>query len=178
MGKWEEDRMTIAGDELPGIAPVAPPISGDQARAGHRTFASLMHLTLRHRELRRILSFLAAGGISAIVTLTATSILHEFEQVPFFLAAICGTELGILVNFTVNDLVSFRDLPGHRRQLPVRLLRFHGTCAVGQSVILILSVLLHDTWHWRAVVAQSVPIVLVTSLNFTLHRFWTYRGRR
>ncbi len=169
--------MTIAGDELPGIAST-PPATGDQVGAGRRSLTGLARTALQHRELRRVVSFLMAGGIAAMVTLAVTSILHDIVHVPFFFAAVCGTELGILVSFTINDLISFRDLAGHRRALPIRLLRFHGTYAVGQSVILLLSVLLHDIWHWRTVIAQAVPIVLVTTLNFTLHRFWTYRGKR
>lgn len=171
--------MTVAEDKRPGAAVDTRPMeSAALPRVGRRTLRRRVRQALEHRELRRVVAFLFAGGTSAVVTLAVTSVLHEVAFVPFLVAAVCGTELGILVNFTVNDVVSFRDLAGHRRSFPVRLLRFHATCAVGQSLILALSVLLHDTWHWRAVVAQAVPIVLVTAVNFSLHRFWTYRGAR
>jgi putative flippase GtrA len=133
--------------------------------------------TLRHnRELRRLIAYLIAGGLSAIVTLTITSTLTELAHQPFLWAAIIGTELGILVNFSINDRLAFRDLEGHHRRWIIRLLRFHVTCATGQSLILLFSLALHDLAGWRPVFAQGLPIIVVTAFNFIMHRFWTYRG--
>lgn len=133
---------------------------------------------LRHREARRLVAFLVAGGLSALVTITVTAVLTDQEHVRFLWAAIAGTELGILVNFAINDRLAFRDLDGRARPLPVRLVRFHITCALGQTLILLLSLVLHDIAHWRSVFAQGLPIGLVTIVNFLMHRFWTYRGAR
>jgi len=80
--------------------------------------------------------------------------------------------------FSINDRLAFRDLSGHRRPLLIRLLRFHVTCATGQTIIYLSSLYLHDIAHWRVLFAQGLPIGLVTVLNFALHRFWTYRGSR
>ena len=171
--------MTTVDESMSDTRPNVLLAATAQPMAASRTVAArLAAKVLRDRELHRVVSFLFAGGISAIVTLTVTSVLESSAHLPFLIAAICGTELGILVNFTVNDVVSFRDLAGHRRGLPARVARFHLTCAVGQSLILLLSLLLHDLWHWPTVFAQAVPIVLVTAVNFTMHRFWTYRGRQ
>jgi putative flippase GtrA len=133
---------------------------------------------LRHRELRRFVAFLVAGGLSAIATLSVTSALTELGHQRFLGAALVGTEIGILVNFAVNDRQTFSDLAGHRRSLPARILRFHVTCATGQTLILLGSLMLYDAFHWRAVFAQALPIVLVTGVNFAMHRFWTYREAR
>lgn len=124
------------------------------------------------------MAFLIAGGLSALVTLSVTTGLTDFARVPFFWAAVAGTELGILVNFTLNDRQAFHDLAGHRRAFPVRLLRYHMICALGQSLILLASLVLHDLVHWRAVFAQALPIALVTGFNFLMHRFWTYRFKQ
>lgn len=128
------------------------------------------------RELRRVVAFLIAGGISALVTLTVTAALTDLWHQRFLWAAIAGTELGILVNFAVNDHLAFRDLAGHRRAFPLRLARYHVTCAAGQSIILLLSLLLYDGAHLPTMLAQGVPIVVVTAFNFVMHRFWTYRA--
>lgn len=133
---------------------------------------------LRQREARRLIAFLIAGGVSAIVTMATTAGLTHFAGFSFFLASVVGIELGILVNFSFNDHIAFRDLSGHRRTLPVRLGRFHVTCALGQSLILLSSLLLHDALHWPGTFAQALPIALVTCVNFLMHRFWTYRGAR
>ena len=158
-------------------------IAPEGAHAGHLSEAPRqgiegLRTLLGHQELRRFMSFLVAGGLSAVVTLTVTSVMTDLAGQRFLWSAIVGTELGILVNFAVNDRQTFRDLAGHRRPLLVRLARFHLTCAMGQTLILLFSLVLHDVAHWRTVFAQAVPITLVTGVNFAMHRFWTYRGAR
>ena len=110
------------------------------------------------------------------MTISVTALLVDARHIAFFWSAVVGTELGILVNFSINDAVAFRDLVGRHRALPVRLARFHATCALGQSLILLFSLVLHDLAHWDSEVAQALPITLVTGVNFFMHRFWTYRG--
>lgn len=129
-------------------------------------------------EARRVVAFLFAGGVSTLVTLSVTSLMTEMWGQRFLWSAIVGTELGVLVQFVINDRLAFHDLAGHRRSLPARLARYHLTCAGGQTIILLVSLVLHDVVHWRAVFAQAVPIVIVTAFNFLMHRFWTYRGVR
>ena len=133
---------------------------------------------LEQREARRVLAFLVAGGVSAIVTMSTTAALTHFAGFSFLFASLVGIELGILVNFMFNDHIAFRDLSGHRRALHVRLERFHVTCALGQSLILLSSLALHEMLHWPGTVAQALPIGLVTCVNFLMHRFWTYRAAR
>jgi putative flippase GtrA len=133
---------------------------------------------LANREVRRVAAYLFAGGVSAIVTISTTAALEHLVQALFAYAAIAGTELGILVNFAFNDRQAFRDLDGHHRAWPVRLVRYHVTCAAGQTLILLISLVLHDLEHWPGVFAQALPIGLVTIFNFLMHRFWTYRGSR
>lgn len=151
--------------------------------SGKGDSASLLKQLLSNRELFRVIAFLFAGGVSAVVTITVTKlffdiVLRNVGSLQFLLSAVIGTEVGILVNFAINDRLAFRDLAGHRRALPVRALRFHITCATGQSLILVTSWMLHDGAHLGTVAAQALPIVCVTGINFALHRFWTYRGAR
>lgn len=140
--------------------------------------ARLLARLMSDPETRRVMVFLVAGGVSTLVTLLVTSLMTEVWGQRFLWSAIAGTELGVLVQFVINDRLAFHDLAGHDRRLLVRLARYHLTCAAGQSIILLVSLVLHDVVHWRAVFAQAVPIVLVTTFNFLMHRFWTYRGAR
>lgn len=133
---------------------------------------------LAQRETQRVLAFLVAGGVSAMVTMSTTALLTHFAGFSFLVASLVGIELGILVNFSFNDHIAFRDLSGHRRPLHIRLERFHVTCALGQSLILLASLGLHDLLHWPGTIAQALPIGLVTCVNFLMHRFWTYRAAR
>ena len=133
---------------------------------------------IQQREARRVLAFLVAGGVSASVTMSTTAALTHFAGFSFLVASLVGIELGILVNFSFNDHIAFRDLSGHRRPLHVRLERFHVTCALGQSLILLSSLALHELLHWPGTISQALPIALVTCVNFLMHRFWTYRAAR
>lgn len=142
------------------------------------TTAARRRLLMRNRELRRLVAFLFAGGISALCTIGITRLLNLSAHQTYALAALIGTEVGILVNFSINDRLAFYDLAGHRRPLLTRLFRYHLTCATGQTLIFLIAVALHDLAHWDGSLAQAVPIVLVTGVNFALHRFWTYRGAR
>ncbi len=170
-----EDLTTTDSTALTGA--LTPPAVVPAVGARGATIARARALLL-NREIRRIIAFLFAGGISALVTIGTTALVTDLTQARFVWSALAGTELGILVNFSVNDRISFRDLAGHRRAFPIRLLRFHMTCALGQSIILLLSVGLHDLAHWHQVFAQALPIGVVTCINFAMHRFWTYRGSR
>lgn len=138
----------------------------------------LIRRVLEQREARRVLAFLIAGGVSAIVTMSTTALLTHFAGFSFLFASLVGIELGILVNFSFNDRFAFHDLTGHRRPLHIRLERFHVTCALGQSLILLSSLVLHELLHWPGTIAQALPIGLVTCVNFLMHRFWTYRAAR
>lgn len=162
---------TLSGVERVRSYEVATPSS-------RRGPVQLAKHVLEQREARRVLAFLVAGGVSAIVTMTTTAALTHFAGFSFLFASLVGIELGILVNFTFNDHIAFRDLSGHRRALHVRLERFHVTCALGQSLILLSSLALHDLLHWPGTIAQALPIGLVTCVNFLMHRFWTYRAAR
>ncbi len=165
-------------DERSHAAPLATPATPLSERDAR---SSRLRDVLSNRELHRVIAFLFAGGVSAVVTIAVTKlffdvVLRDSGQLRFLLAALIGTEVGILVNFAINDRLAFRDLSGHTRRFPLRALRFHATCATGQSLILLISWALHDELKLGTVVAQALPIVFVTGINFALHRFWTYRG--
>lgn len=169
-----------SGVRAAGESVVGMPSSGTHAwRAAVAGRGLALARRLRaDRELRRVAAFLIAGGIAALVTLAVTAALTGLWHQRFLWSAIAGTELGILVNFTLNDHLAFRDLAGHRRAFPLRLARYHVTCAAGQSIILLLSLLLYDGARLPTVIAQGVPIAVVTAFNFVMHRFWTYRAAR
>lgn len=173
--------MSVLDEDL------APPtLSASVERARYNSVAapsitrrgaiSVARRLLQQREARRVLAFLVAGGVSALVTMSTTAALMHLAGFSFLFASLVGIELGIVVNFSFNDRLAFRDLSGHRRPLPVRLGRFHVTCALGQTLILLSSLALHEVFHWPGTLAQALPIGLVTCVNFLMHRFWTYRA--
>lgn len=173
LNETASDTVADAMDSVDSV--MAPLVRGETAVASPSHQSRLAEL-LRHREVRRLVAFVIAGGVSALVTISVTALLNNLEHIGFFWAAVAGTELGILVNFAINDRLAFRDLGGRSRPLVVRVARFHVTCALGQTLILLLSLVLHDLAHWNSVFAQALPIGMVTCVNFLMHRFWTYRA--
>jgi putative flippase GtrA len=163
-----------ANDSIAGAT--LAPLAVAEASAVSASPGTRLTQLLRHPEVRRLVAFVIAGGLSALVTISVTAVLTNLEHVSFFWSAVAGTELGILVNFSINDRLAFRDLEGRSRPLLVRVTRFHVTCAMGQTLILLLSLLLHDLAHWSSIFAQALPIGMVTCGNFLMHRFWTYRA--
>lgn len=156
-------------------APVATATRGPIGQKRRMRSARLVSRLSTNPEARRVAAFLLAGGVSALVTMTVTQIALHADGNHFLPSALLGVEVGILTNFALNDRLAFADLDGHARPMLARLLRFHLACAFGQSLILALSTILFDVAHWSPSLAQAVPIVVVTAVNFAAHRFWTYR---
>lgn len=156
-------------------APAAKALRGAFGQAQPVQPSGLVSRLYMNPEARRVAAFLLAGGVSALVTMTVTQIVLHVDGGHFVLSALLGAEIGILTNFAINDRLAFADLDGHARPMLARLLRFHLACAFGQSLILVLSTILFDVAHWAPSLAQAVPIVIVTAVNFAAHRFWTYR---
>jgi putative flippase GtrA len=137
-------------------------------------------LTRGHADwFQRAFSYLIFGGFSALVNLAVFSLVYYWLPWPverlwqYAVAVAVASEVSILVNFFPNDAITFRRLPGHRRPLLVRCIRFHGTYLLGTLLQLFLSFSLHLLGS-PAVFAQALAIALVTAFNFAFHHIFTY----
>jgi len=132
-------------------------------------------------ELMRVLLFLIVGGSASVVNLICIGIFDRLigpnhnEVLPFVLISVLSTEISLLYNFTLNDRFTFRSLHGGQRPWLIRCLRFHGPASVGFFLTLAISTSLFHYAHFRSVIAQAIAIVIVMFVNFTMHRFWTFR---
>ena len=129
----------------------------------------------------RLLSFLFIGGVGAIVnvicfTIAYTSLLSfAVALVAYFSAFFLATEVSILVNFALNDCITFRHLRVAQRSLWTRCLRFHATSMGGVALTLGISFSLLHFAHVLALVSQASALVFATVFNFAGHHFFTYR---
>lgn len=131
----------------------------------------------RLQETRRIVIFLFVGCLSALSNLIVIAILsHLALGWRFWVESAIATEFSLFVNFFLNNLLTFHDLPGvERRPWYIRLLRFHGAALVGNAVTVAIASLLLTYLRLSPVVSQTIAIFIAFIVNFLMHRFWTFR---
>jgi putative flippase GtrA len=130
----------------------------------------------RLQETRRILIFFFVGCLSAISNLIAIALLSHASTWSIWVESAIATEISLFVNFFLNNLLTFHDLPGvERRPWYLRLLRFHGVALLGNAVTVVISSLSVTYLHLPPVISQLIAISIAFVLNFLMHRFWTFR---
>ena len=157
-----------------------PAVSGEPATRFHRwytwCFFKLNHYTKGHgAEVMRLGSFLFVGGLASLVNLVCVWFFARYTHLPYDLYIVLATEISLLCNFAMNDRLTFRSL-GSQRSWLMRCLRFHGPASIGFLLTLLIAYVAHHVGHLQPVSAQAVAIIIVTFVNFTMHRLWTYRG--
>ena len=131
---------------------------------------------------RRLFSFLFVGGVGALVNIACFSSLYALLErqmhnlAAYLIAFLLATEISILVNFILNDRITFRHLRIHQRSWRNRCLRFHTTSVGGTLLTFIISFCLLHMVHTSAIVAQSVALIIATAFNFTFHHLFTYHS--
>ncbi len=138
-----------------------------------------------------LLSFLVIGGSASLMNLIIVFICdfidraHHNDLLHHVIYSALGTEISLIYNFTLNDRFTFRSLIDGRRSWLQRCIRFHGPASVGFALTLGLSSLFFTlanrfsfTRHlpYHSVMSQALAILIVTAVNFLMHRFWTYRS--
>jgi putative flippase GtrA len=126
-------------------------------------------------EVMRVVSFLIVGGLGALVNLACVALLSRYTPLPDYIYIVLATEVALLFNFLLNDRFTFHSLADSRRPFWLRCVRFHGPSGLGFVLTLVISYLAHNAGHLSPVLAQAVAILIVTIVNFIMHRFWTYR---
>ena len=129
----------------------------------------------RGAEVMRLASFLFVGGLASLVNLAGVWFFARYTHVPYDLYIVLATEISLLCNFAMNDRLTFRSL-GSQRSWLMRCLRFHGPASIGFLLTLLIAYVAHHAGHLQPVSAQAVAIIIVTFVNFAMHRLWTYRG--
>ena len=129
---------------------------------------------------QRLFSFLVVGGLGAIANLICFSAFYYPLTRPlngflaYCIAFPTATELSILLNFVLNDRITFRNLKGHDRPWQVRCMRFHMTGVGGALVTFIISFSCLHLLHVPAFLSQGIALVTATIFNFAFHHIFTY----
>jgi putative flippase GtrA len=198
--KRETTRQRPARFSAPGLSPTCDDGVAAFARSGahaatlapaRASWYGQLHRLLdeksngRAEELVRVVQFLVVGGSASALNLACVGLFDKLFNPsgvwPVFFVILVATEISLLANFILNDRFTFRSLVSQQRTWSQRCLRFHGPASVGFVLTLLISngihqfVTLAHGKHLPLVVGQAVAIVIVTFVNFVMHRNWTYR---
>jgi dolichol-phosphate mannosyltransferase len=84
------------------------------------------------RHWKRFPTFLSVGLVGLIVTFVGTVILYHHVHLPLWLASGISIQLAILVTFTLNSMVTWRDRRGGPQRR--RFLTFEAVSLVGLGI--------------------------------------------
>ncbi len=87
---------------------------------------------LARRHWKRFPTFLSVGVMGLIVTFVGTVILYHHVHLQLWLASGISIQLAILVTYTLNSMVTWRDRRGGRRSR--RFLTFEAVSLVGLGI--------------------------------------------
>lgn len=172
------DRAQRAGEAVEQVPFPNQPMTRYQAFYTS-CYSSLDTLTRGHAaEVLRLTSFLFVGGVASLVNLGLVWLFSRHTAVPYAVYTIIATEVSLLCNFALNDRMTFRSLLDGQRSWWKRCVRFHGPATVGFLLTLLISDMAYYLGHLTPLFAQGLAILIVTFVNFAMHRLWTYRPAR
>lgn len=194
-----ETRLRALAESSTRIIPVNPaeemptsPISSRRSRAVpsyHPTRWRVVNRLLdvadvltcgRADWIQRLATYLVFGGTAALVNLgvfvALLAVAMPVSAVAHNLIAyLVAAEASIMVNFLLNDYVTFRYLPGHSRGWLARCARFHVTCIAGTVLAYVVQLALHFAGGLPSLLAEALAIAILTAFNFAVHHVFTYR---
>jgi putative flippase GtrA len=129
-----------------------------------------------NKEFVRSLQFLMVSFASAFSNLLYIAALSHLTSLPFWFISLTSTEFSMVVNFVLNDRITFRNLDSNRMWY-IRLARFQVAAIGGNLLTAGISTFFYNVVALSPVAAQAIAIMLTFFVNFFVHRFWTFKGK-
>jgi putative flippase GtrA len=119
----------------------------------------------------QLAKFCTVGGSGYVVNLGVYSVLLDWANLHYPIAATCSFVVAASSNYLLNRFWTFRHQRGH---FGIQGLRFFTvSVAVYGANLLLLTLLVHG--GLGKIVSQAIAIVLVTPLNFVGNKLWSFR---
>lgn len=121
----------------------------------------------------RFLAFAAIGAMGAGVNLTSLAIFYRVVGTSFVLSEFLSTAISIVFNYTLNNILTFRDRRRHGIKWFTGLLSFAAACGLGVASNIGLAFYLfnrHSGWF----VSASAGVVVGVVWNYTVSSFYTW----
>jgi putative flippase GtrA len=122
----------------------------------------------------RFWKFCTVGVISAIVNLALLSVGIN-ANLPIWLAWIIGTEGSIICNFTLNSVITWRDMAAEG--WTKRFFKFHSAIAVSTLLSLVLFAVLNALLH-LPLLAQGITLIIGTFMNYWIAKHVTFVAKQ
>lgn len=131
----------------------------------------MINLIKLKKELYKLISFAAAGVISASVDCVVYYLLLKFASIDFRLIQPISMSVGLCCSFLFNRLVSFKS---EKHSLGVEVAKYLVVCAI---CISLSPVIISVYYIWFGEYMVKIPATLTTGLlNYLLNRFFVYNN--
>jgi dolichol-phosphate mannosyltransferase len=140
--------------------------------------ALLIDKVIGHVVPLRFIMFAGVGGVGLIAHLTVLAILNRGFGVPFVAANPCAATTAMVLNFFLNNMLTYRDMRLKGLGPLVRgLLSFCAVCAVGMLAnVGIAAVLFQQKYTWW--LAATAGIFMGAIWNYTATSIFTWKNVR
>ncbi|HVB13663.1 MAG TPA: GtrA family protein [Candidatus Dormibacteraeota bacterium] len=130
---------------------------------------------LLRRHGKRFPTFLSVGVAGLIVTFVGTVLLYHHAHLPLWLASGISIQLAILVTFTLNSQITWRDRPGSKRRR--RFLVFEAVSLVGLGINEAILLTCVSRLHLYYLVALLLGSAVAAIWNYLVNHKVTFADR-
>lgn len=131
----------------------------------------------------RFVMFVMIGALGAVLHLTVLGLLFRLLSTSFVIGQAAATLLAMTLNFTLNNLFTYRDRRLRGLGLAWGLFSFYLICSVGAFVNIVVATFLYERgipWWFSGLLGAIIGAVwnFAVSATFTWHRRPAGSGRR
>ena len=124
----------------------------------------------------RWLKFNAVGAMGIVVQFACFGVLFSLLRLNYLAATALAVEAAVLHNFLWHQHFTWKDRPGHRREIALRLIRFHagnGLVSILGNIALMRALV--GGMHVNHYLATGISIAACALLNFAIGEWFVFR---
>lgn len=130
-------------------------------------------MPLHRAELLRLLRFLVVGAVVTAVSTAMFVVIVRTTAVGTILASIISYILAILLSWTLQRRITFRDLECSRGAF----IKFICVSLAGMVLTALGNHILHDVVGCRDIISSLVTAIPVAAITFIIQRLWTFKSK-
>jgi len=135
----------------------------------------LLSLSWRTREIHRFIKFCIIGGIGAIVNILILYFLTENLEVHYLISGAIGIEAGLLSNFALNKIWTFKDVQIRGTKATAKaLFKDHIVRSGGIIINIVVLWFLTSIVEVHYLLSQVMGIFIAMMWNFGGNKWWTW----
>ena len=136
----------------------------------------LLDKTLGHWFPLRFMIFCIVGGLGAVVHFLVLGTLHLGFQAAFIESQAIATSVAILFNFTLNNILTFRDRRKHGWPMLASLFKFIAVSSVGAAANIGVAGFMFTSEGVNWSISAMAGIVIGAVWNFALSQVYVWSG--